>query len=87
MIEATEGETMKDRIDAYIKKKKREAALKILKDNLPLILGILGVFIALIVLGILKKRAKKKVKAKIKESIRNRRHPDDFDDEESEDEF
>ena len=49
MIATTEGETMKDRIDKYIKKKKREAALKIIKDNLPAILCVLGVILALIV--------------------------------------
>ena len=78
---------MKDRIDKYIKKKKREAALKILMDNLPAILGVLGVILLLIVLKILKKKAKKKVKAKIKASIANRRHSDDWDDGEGDEEF
>ena len=73
MIATTEGETMKDRIDKYIKKKKREAALKIIKDNLPAILCVLGVILALIVFKIIRKKAKKKVKAKIKEARRERR--------------
>ena len=63
---------MKEKIDNYLKKKKREKIIKLLKDNIWVILGVVGVLIALIVLKILKKKAKKKIKAKIKETVRDR---------------
>ena len=63
---------MKEKIDRYIKKKKREKIIKLLKDNRFVILGVVALLIALIVLKILKKNAKKKIKTKIKESIKNK---------------
>ena len=63
---------MKEQIRKYIAKKKREAALKVLKDNIFVILGALGILILLIVLKILKKKAKKKVNAKIRTSVKNK---------------
>ena len=67
-----EGEAMKEKIDRYIKKKKREKIIKMLKENMFVILGVIAILIALIVLKILKKKAKKKIKTKIKESIKNK---------------
>ena len=61
---------MKEKIDSYFKKKKREMALKILKDNLPIIFGVLAFVIALIAFKIVKKKAKKKIKAKIKDAVK-----------------
>ena len=62
---------MKERIEKYIRKKRREKAIKMIKDNIFIILGVLGLIILLIILKILKKKAKKKVKAKIKETIKS----------------
>ena len=62
---------MKERIEKYIRKKRREKAIRMIKDNIFIILGVLGLIILLIILKILKKKAKKKVKAKIKETIKN----------------
>ena len=62
---------MKERIEKYLRKKRREKAWKMLKDNIFVVLAAFGILIALIVLKVLKKKAKKKVKAKIKESIKN----------------
>ena len=62
---------MKERIEKYLRKKRREKAWKMLKDNIFVVLAAFGIVIALIVLKVLKKKAKKKVKAKIKESIKN----------------
>ena len=62
---------MKECIEKYLRKKRREKALKVLKDNIFVVLAAFGIVIALIVLKVLKKKAKKKVKAKIKESIKN----------------
>ena len=36
---------MKERIERYIRKKKREKALKLVKDNIFVILGALGILI------------------------------------------
>ena len=62
---------MKERLEKYLRKKRREKAWKMLKDNIFVVLAAFGIVIALIVLKVLKKKAKKKVKAKIKESIKN----------------
>ena len=62
---------MKERIEKYIRKKRREKAIKMINDNIFIILGVLGLIILLIILKILKKKAKKKVKAKIKETIKS----------------
>ena len=62
---------MKERIEKYIRKKRREKAITMIKDNIFIILGVLGLIILLIILKILKKKAKKKVKAKIKETIKS----------------
>ena len=60
---------MKERIVRYIRKKKREKALKLVKDNIFVILGALGILILLIILKALKRKAKKKVKAKIRRKL------------------
>ena len=82
---------MKERIEKYIRKKRREKAIKMIKDNIFIILGVLGLIILLIILKILKKKAKKKVKAKIKEtnksgidSIRDKESSSNGDEEEEE---
>ena len=66
---------MKDRLEKYIRKKKRDAAIKIIKDNMPTILGALAVLMMFIILKVVAKRAKKKVKTwivdTIKENINN----------------
>jgi len=62
---------MKERIEKYLRKKRREKAWKMLKDNIFVVLVAFGILIALIFLKVLKKKAKKKVKAKIKKSIKN----------------
>ena len=61
---------MKTKIERYLRKKKRQAALKLLKDNILIVLGALGIIILLVVLKVLKRKAQKKVKAKIKSSIK-----------------
>ena len=75
---------MKERIERYIRKKKREKALKLVKDNIFVILGALGILILLIILKALKRKAKKKVKAKIKSAVKEKvgsmRNKDDSSD-------
>ncbi len=62
---------MKKKIERYIKKKRREILVKVLKDNIVVIIGALALIIALIILRIFTKKAKKKAKAKVRKSIRN----------------
>ena len=66
---------MKDKIEKYIRKKKRDAAKKIIKYNMPTILAVLAVLMLFIILKIVAKKAKKKAKSwivnTIKESINN----------------
>ncbi len=62
---------MKKKIERYIRKKERERVLKLLKENMGIILGVLALLVALIVFKIVKKKAKKKVKAKIKASVKS----------------
>ena len=75
---------MKERIVRYIRKKEREKALKLVKDNIFVILGALGILILLIILKALKRKAKKKVKAKIKSAVKEKvgsmRNKDDSSD-------
>ena len=84
-----EGEDMKEKIDRYIKKKKREKIIKLLKDNMFVILGVIALLIALIVLRILKKNAKKKIKESIKNKVNSNSSLDDYTDAEEleDDEF
>ena len=81
---------MKEQVKRYIKKKEREKILKLLKDNIFIVAGVFVVFILLIVLGVLKKKAKKRRRAKIRAAIRDgissfRRLDDDYDYDEDED--
>ncbi len=78
---------MKEQVKRYIKKKEREKILKLLKDNIFIVAGVFVVFILLIVLGVLKKKAKKRRRAKIRAAIRDgissfRRLDDDYDEDE-----
>ena len=75
---------MKERIERYVRKKKREKALKLVKDNIFVILGALSILILLIILKVLKRKAKKEFKAKIKGAVKEKvsrmRNKDDSSD-------
>ena len=62
---------MKARVDNYLKKKKREMILNIIKENIPIILAVVAIITGLITFKVLKRKAKKKVKAKIRSSIKS----------------